>query len=125
MIINDESLKQSILNALSDECSVQILIATTEEPLSAVELSKYCEIPVAKIYYRIAELVDAGLLAVVKYGRTFDGKWYELYRSVMVLIEVSLDGVGIRMNVELNHRLSDKFTRVWTSVPQTVQTMLP
>jgi len=115
LIVNDKPMKQRILSALSDECSIQILSATAEETLSALELSKNCEIPLAKIYYRIAELVDAGLLAVAKYGRTPDGKWYELYASAVIRIEVNFDRVGLRMNVELSHRCSDEFTRMWTS----------
>jgi len=117
LIVNDEGAKQRILTALSDEYSFQILTATAQESLSALEISRRYEIPVTSVYRRIEELTDAGLIAVVRYARTLDGKWYELYRSLLVRVDVSFDGVDLRVDVKLNHNLSDRFTRVWTSIP--------
>ena len=117
MIVNDEGAKQRILTALSDEYSLQILTATAQEPLSALEISRKYEIPITMIYRRVEELIDAGLVAVVKYGRTPDGKWYDLYRSLLVRVDVSFDGVDLRVDAELNNHLADRFTRMWTSIP--------
>ena len=117
LIVNDEPAKQRILSALSDEYSRQILIATVHEPLSALELSKKYAIPITTVYRRIEELVEAGLIAAVKSGRTTDGKWYDLYRSLLLRIDVSFDGVDVRIDAKLNDRVSDRFTRMWTSIP--------
>ena len=117
MLVNDEPAKQRILTALSDEYSRQILTATIQQPLSALDLSKNYQIPITTVYRRIQELIEAGLIAAVKSGRTTDGKWYDLYRSLLLRIDVSFDGGDVRIDAKLNDHISDKFTRMWNSIP--------
>ena len=117
MIVNDEPAKQRILTALSDDYSRQILTATVHEPLSVLELSRNYGMPITTVYRRIQELVEAGLIAAVKSGRTTDGKWYDLYRSLVRRVDVTFDGVDVRIDAKLNDRVSDRFTRMWTSTP--------
>jgi len=117
LIVNDEIAKQRILSALSDEYSRQILTATTHEPLSALQLSNRYLIPITTVYRRVDELLDAGLIAAVKSGRTTDGKWYDLYRSLLLRIDVNFDYGEVTINATLNNHISEKFTRMWTSIP--------
>jgi DNA-binding transcriptional ArsR family regulator len=117
LIVSDEPAKQRILSALSDEYSRKILTATIEMALSALELSKKYEIPITTVYRRIEELVEAGLIAAVKSGRTTDGKWYDLYRSLLRRIDVSFENGDVRIDVTVNEHVADKFTRMWTSIP--------
>ena len=72
--------------------------------------------PVTTVYRRIQCLVEAGLVAAVKSGRTTDGKWYDLYQSLLLRIDVSFDGGDVKVEAKLND-VSDRFTRMWTSVP--------
>ena len=117
MIVNDETAKRRILSALSDEYSRQILTATVPEPLSALQLTSRCQIPITTVYRRLEELLDAGLIAAVKSGRTTDGKWFDLYKSLLLRIDVSFDHGEVTINATLNNHISDKFTRMWTSIP--------
>jgi len=117
LIVSDEAAKQRILSAMADEYSRKILTATIEDSMSALELSKKYEIPITTVYRRIEELVEAGLLAAVKSGRTTDGKWYDLYRSLLKRIDVSFEKGDVRIEVMVNEHVSDKFTRMWTSIP--------
>lgn len=117
MIVSEDSAKQRILSAMSDEYSRKILTATIEDPMSALELSKKYEIPITTVYRRIEELVEAGLLAAVKSGRTTDGKWYDLYRSLLKRIDVSFEKGDVSIEVIVNEHVADKFTRMWTSIP--------
>ena len=117
MIVSEEKAKQRILSALADEYSRKILNATVENPMSALELSKRYEIPITTVYRRIEELVEAGLLAAVKSGRTTDGKWFDLYRSLLRRIDVSFEKGDVRIDVLVNEHVADKFTRMWTSIP--------
>lgn len=117
LIVGDEPAKQRILSAMADEYSRKILTATTEIPMSALELSKKYEIPITTVYRRIEELVEAGLIAAVKSGRTTDGKWYDLYRSLLKRIDVSFEKGEVRIDVMVNEHVADKFTRMWTSIP--------
>ena len=117
MIVSDEPAKQRILAALADEYSRKILTATIQDPMSALELSKKYEIPITTVYRRIEELVEAGLLAAVKSGRTTDGKWYDLYRSLLRRIDVGFEKGDVRIEVIVNEHVADRFTRMWTSIP--------
>jgi DNA-binding transcriptional ArsR family regulator len=117
LIVDFEPAKQHILTALSDEYSRRILTATIHEPLSALQLNQNHGIPITTVYRRIEALVEAGLLAAVKSGRTTDGKWYDLYRSLLRRIDVSFDRGDVRVEVIVNDHVSDRFTRMWTSIP--------
>jgi hypothetical protein len=87
---------------------------TRDEPVSALNLSKDYEIPITTVYRRIDELVRAGLLVAVKSGRTLDGKWYELYRSLLSRIDISFKEGNMNIEVEINNHVADKFTRIWS-----------
>ena len=117
MILNDEPARQRILTALADEYSRQILSATADRPISALQLSRDFNIPITTLYRRIQDLMDAGLIAPVKSARTVDGKWYDLYRSLLLRIDISFEYGEIRVNAKLNDHISDKFTRMWTDIP--------
>jgi predicted transcriptional regulator len=102
--------------AIADRYSRKILMHARDEPVSALDLTKNCKIPVTTVYRRIEELVQAGLLGVVKSGRTTDGKWYELYRSLLSRINISFEQGNMRIEVETNDHIADKFTRIWSSL---------
>jgi predicted transcriptional regulator len=89
---------------------------TRDEPVSALNLSKDYKIPITTVYRRIEELVQAGLLGAVKSSRTTDGKWYELYRSLLSRINVSFEEGNVRVEVEVNDHIADKFLRIWSSL---------
>jgi predicted transcriptional regulator len=96
-----------------------------DEPVSALNLSKNYQIPITTVYRRIDELVQAGLLGSVKSNRTTDGKWYELYRSLLKRINVSFEEGNMRVEVEVNDHIADKFTRIWTSLASNNQILAP
>jgi len=110
--------------AIADEYSRNILMRTRDEPVSALVLSKNYGIPITTVYRRIEELVQAGLLGAVKSSRTSDGKWYELYRSLLRRIQVSFDEGNMQVEVEINDHIADKFTRVWSSLAPTNQILV-
>ncbi len=114
MLVNDEETKQRILTAIADGYSREILMRTRDQPVSALNLSKNYEIPITTVYRRVEELVRAGLLVAVKSGRTPDGKWYELYRSLLRRINISFEEGQMQIEVEINDHISDKFTRIWS-----------
>jgi len=114
LIVNGEAAKQRFLFALSDDYSRRILTATVDQPLNAAELSKNLDIPVTTVYRRIQDLLDASLIATVKSGRTNDGKWYDLYQSLLRRIYVSFEDGEMKIDITLNNQISDRFTRMWT-----------
>jgi predicted ArsR family transcriptional regulator len=118
LIVSEEVAKQRILLAMADQYSRKILTATMNEPVSALDLSKSYQIPITTVYRRIEELVEAGLIAAVKSGRTTDGKWYDLYRSLLRRIDVSFEDGEVQVEVVVNDHVADKFTRMWASIPK-------
>jgi hypothetical protein len=115
LLVNEEDAKERILTAIADEYSRKILTSTRHEAVSALDLSKNYAIPITTVYRRIEELVHADLLGAVKSGRTNDGKWYELYRSLLNRIDISFQEGNMRIEVEINDHVADKFTRMWSS----------
>ena len=124
LLVREEETKQRILMAIADEYSRNILMRTRDAPVSALVLSKNYGIPITTVYRRIEELVQAGLLGAVKSSRTSDGKWYELYRSLLRRIQVSFDEGNMQVEVEINDHIADKFTRVWSSLAPTNQILV-
>ncbi len=115
LTVMEEPAKQRILGALADEYSRKILTATIEYPMSALELSKKYEIPITTVYRRIEELVEAGLLAAVKSGRTTDGKWYDLYTGLLRRIDVSFEKGDVRIDVIANDRVEAQLSKNLTA----------
>jgi sugar-specific transcriptional regulator TrmB len=114
-LLVSEEAKEGILAAIADEYSRKILMSTRDEPVSALDLSKNSEIPITTVYRRIEGLVQAGLLSAVKSGRTTDGKWYDLYRSLLERIDISFNEGSMQIEVEINESVADRFTRMWST----------
>jgi len=57
----DDRIDQ-LMSALNDEKSRRILSETTQEALSAGEISDRCDIPLSTAYRKLEQLVDAGIL---------------------------------------------------------------
>ena len=125
MRVSEEETKQRILTAIADEYSRKILMHAKDAPISALNLSKNFGIPITTVYRRIEELVRAGLLGAVKSNRTTDGKWYELYRSLLSRIDISFEEGNMRIEVEINDHIADKFTRIWFSLARNHEIIAP
>lgn len=62
-VIDAEENVDRLLDILRDEDCRDILEATSEESLSAGEISDSCDVPLSTAYRKIELLTDAGLLA--------------------------------------------------------------
>ena len=83
-------------------------MSTRDVAVSALDLSRNSEIPITTGYRRIEDLVQAGLLGAVKSGRTADGKWYDLYRSLLNRIDISFVDGSMHIEVEINGNVADR-----------------
>src|SRR2546426_4769106 len=86
--------------AISDRYGLRILMATTAQGRTAVELSRACDIPIAACYRRIKTLSTLGLLEREPgpYGR--NGRPQGLFRSRVVQLRVELEKGVLRTHVE-------------------------
>lgn len=91
------------------------ILAETDEPKSAQELSEELDVPIATCYRRIENLEEANLLEL------FDRPLSEEHRRVNVYRR-SVDGIEITfrqgLDVQLDERsaVRDKLDRVWRDV---------
>jgi predicted transcriptional regulator len=70
---------------------------------STIELSKECGIPVSTTYRRIQELLQAGLIVQSKAFKTMDGKWVELYRTIINSIHATVENGLITVSVSVDN----------------------
>ena len=91
--VEDERAVQELLDVLDDGDCRAILAATTDDALSASELSDRCGLPLSTTYRKIELLDDVGALAERTRFRP-SGKHTSEYRRLLNSVFVSLDGSG-------------------------------
>lgn len=103
----------AVVALFNDEHVRAILTATSEEPLSATELSKHCDVSTSSIYRRLDQLTDADLLDERTRPRA-DGHHETVYVSRLDRFELTIrDG---DLSWELDRRsddVADQLTRLW------------
>lgn len=91
---------EAVLAALEDPDCRALLEATTDEALTAQELTERCDIPRSTTYRKVEQLTDAGLLEeqvristngkhASEYRRTFDDVTISLCESEGVTVGIS------------------------------------
>lgn len=91
--VSDVSEVESFFDVLDDADCRAILRATSEEALSASELSEECDIPLSTTYRKLESLTEAGLLEESLRLRQ-SGKHTSEYRRRVDDIVVSMDAAG-------------------------------
>ncbi|THE62996.1 ArsR family transcriptional regulator [Salinadaptatus halalkaliphilus] len=82
------------LDVLGDECARTILIATSESPKTAKELTDRTDSSSATVYRRINNLLEADLLAeCVRFDE--DGSHTTAYEATIDQLRVRIDSGGI------------------------------
>lgn len=82
---------QAVLAALDDDACLAILEATSDESLTATELSEQCDIPMSTAYRKVEKLTDADLVEERVRINT-SGKHATEYRKCFDDVLVSIDG---------------------------------
>ena len=118
MIIRDEERKKALLRAMADEYSLKILMALIDKADSVNNISRINDIPIATAYRRIGELQKAGLLVIERGVLTEDGKRYDLYRSAVKSMQVSLRSGEIEIDVVPNKNAFSKLESMWMSLSE-------
>lgn len=100
--VRDPEHVGTLLDALEDVDCRSILEATSDEPLSASELSDTCDLPLSTTYRKLDKLTEAGLLSEeVRLSHT--GKHTSEYVLSVSDVQLTVDGKeGIELRV--SHR---------------------
>ena len=91
---------ETVLAALEDPDCRALLEATTDEALTASELTARCDVPRSTTYRKLEQLTDAGLLEE-RVRLSADGKHASEYRRAVDDVTISLgdpDGVTIGLS---------------------------
>lgn len=99
--IQEEEKKDTILEAISDRYSRIILEATLDKPMTALEISTECKIPISTAYRRLQDLHDAKLLRISG-SISDDGKKFFMYQSKIRGISTVFDGTKIYVVITPN-----------------------
>ena len=108
----------ALVQALSDDYSRKIMLATITAAKSVEDLSKENDIPLSTCYRRVHELIDARVLIVERIVVTPDGKRYELLRSGYRSITVNFEGGMMKVGALVNEDVADKLRRLWVTMKQ-------
>ena len=106
------------IGALSTSYSIEILEATAK-PKSAAELSKDIDAPIATVYRRIEDLVEADLLIQDGTRLSDDGRSEKVYRRTIdgFSLEFQVDDMVVETNAHSEARAS--LAETWDAMRQT------
>ena len=102
MIINSETLKQSILSSLADKEMRTILDSIMIHPKSIRDIIKETGIPHTTAYRKIKSMLSDRVIVVERIEITPDGKKYSMLRSALRSITVKYDIGQIFVEAEEN-----------------------
>ena len=92
-----ESNSALALDALGDECARIILVATSDGPKTAKELTARTDSSSATVYRRINNLLEGGLIAeCIRFEE--DGSHTTAYEATIDRLEVDIDADGIHIS---------------------------
>jgi len=101
---------------ITNEYSAKILMATLDNPKTAVELSREMNIPIAACYRRIRTLEECGLIKCVELRPTFEGKHIAAYESMLRRAFVFLENGTIKTRFEMTTGETEDYFMDWHSL---------
>lgn len=115
--MSEDCGEEELLALLEDEYARAILTATSEEPMSANELSERCNASVTTIYRRIDRLLACELLEERLQPQP-DGNHYRVYAATLSRFAIEFEGGERRLALErrdapYEEDAADRFTRMW------------
>ncbi len=99
--VEEELLKDNLLEIISDKYCRGILSAIMCKPKSAMEISAECKIPISTVYRRIQMLHDAKML-YTSGSISGDGKKFFLYKSKVKEIKTHYNDGIIQVELVFN-----------------------
>lgn len=107
--------EQSLLDAVHNDTSRQILTYTSETERSAEELAELIDVTQTTIYRKLEELVENDLV-LERIHVDSSGDHYHEYRAAIDEVHVRILGEEVQVEVSRNEEAADTFTRVWESI---------
>ena len=91
------------------------ILAETQEPKSAKELSDILEVPIATCYRRIEDLEAADLLELHDRPLSDEHRRIKVYRRTVDGVEIGFRG-GVQVSLDERSAARDRLDQVWRDV---------
>lgn len=104
--ITDPEKVTAIVDAFNDPDTRAILEVTSEERLSAMDITDRCDLPASTTYRKVDQLTEIGLLAEETLIRS-DGKHTSTYTSRITTAEFAIVDGTLELNLTY-HRSTDE-----------------
>lgn len=105
-----------ITNLLTDRYVAKILLATHGKPLSAQQLSRKYDIPIAMCYRAIKQLGNLGFVICIDKVLNNRGKWVKRYISQVIKVSAVLEHGKFRAKVELASGMYGQSATGWNVI---------
>jgi predicted transcriptional regulator len=102
----------AVVSLLDDDCAATILRHTSEEAMSANDLTEHCDASEPTIYRRLERLSDHDLVAE-RQEVDPEGHHYKTYTARLERVVIELDDGRFETEVFLREDPADQFTRLF------------
>lgn len=106
---------KTVLGLLGDGYVQRILVATSEEPKSAKELSDQLDAAQSTIYDRTGKMVTHRLL-VERTRIMEDGSHHSVYEVNVDHLDIDVESGELRVQVQTRESPADRFTNIWSDI---------
>jgi predicted transcriptional regulator len=106
---------RDISGLLADETTQQILIETTDGPMSADELSDVCGVSPQTVYRRLEQLQEYDMVTEAVEPDD-DGHHHKVYTATLDRVTITLTSEGFKFELSLRERMAARFTQFVSEV---------
>lgn len=104
-----------VLSLLGDEYVREILVATSESPKSAKELSEELDIALSTAYDRTERMVGHRLL-VERTRIMEDGSHHSVYEVNVDHLDIDIGDGELDVQVQTRESAAERFTNIWNDI---------
>jgi len=111
--VSGDPTLETVVALLDDDHARAILTATSDDALSAKELSDRCDVSQATVYRRVERLTDAGLVTERTRPRA-DGHHDTVYAATLDELTIRLRDGELAFELDrVGDDVADRLTRLW------------
>jgi DNA-binding transcriptional ArsR family regulator len=107
-----------VLDLLGEDLVREILLATSQEPMSASQLADECDVAPSTIYRRVDVMTDRELLTERTHIEA-DGSHHSVYELNVEHVDVDISDGRIDVGIEIREDAAKRFSRIWNDMRET------
>lgn len=107
-----------VFDVFGDDLARQILVLTSEQPLSADELADYLDTSPPTVYRRLNELIEYDLVTESRQIDD-DGNHYKTFATTLKRISFEISDGGYDIDIRMRRNLAGQFESFWSDLERT------